>query len=131
MLAPDATRRLAGFAVNRIASTPINIVYLTKVFQEDGSFQTVERIEKRKCFLTNLTDSEIERLREGGITVTTGASVSIVGELVEIPNEFRIGASRFRAVKYSIAQGVSNFTLEQIPLGVQIVELGALVGAFT
>lgn len=125
MLGSGVTRGTLSFAASRLSRVPIEVVYLDKSERDDGSYSTKDRVELTKGFLTNLTDSDIERVREGGQTITSGAFVTLPYEIPEVPYEFRAAYSRYRPVKYSIAQGISVFTCERHSIGEAVVEADA------
>lgn len=121
----NATRGMLSFTVARFARDELDLVYAKKTANQDGSYDVKPNVQRVRGFLTDLTDSDIQRLKEGGITINSGAFASFPFEMTEIPLEIRSAAMRYKPVRYSISQGVSIFTLERHAIGQAIVEQNA------
>ena len=107
-----------SLAIRRRSETSLILLYKNVATKNgDGSFSLNPKQESAKGFLTALTQDEIKRLKDGGITVSSGAVVSIPYELVSVPDEILYDGSRGRVVKYSIAEGVSVLILETSIVG--------------
>lgn len=115
-MASYQTRNLLPLAVRRTTMELVNLVMSEKVFRDDGSFETIEDYVETRARVITLTSSEIQRLRENGITINSGFSISIIGELATVPDYILlVGSQVLRVVSYTFEAGVSIMLADALP----------------
>lgn len=116
MLYPQ-TRQLLPFAIQRTTMEEITLVFSDKTFQDDGSF-ILDPLDEQvvKARIIALTSNELQRLRDGGVTINEGVSVSVIGELVQVPDYVKFEIDQiYRVVRYTFEQGVSIMIVDTLP----------------
>lgn len=102
------TRDLLPFAVGRNAGETVDLLVLSPTPLADGSFSVVGSESDQAARVVNLSPSEIQRLREGGITISEGVSVSFVGEPVKIPDSVILASGvRVKVKHYTRSEGAT------------------------
>ncbi len=115
-MANEQTRNLLPYAITRTTMKLITFMFSEKVFQDDGSFQLVENPRDIKARIISLTSSELQRLRESGITINSGISVAINEELTQVPDYLILpGSEFFRVISFTFEEGVSVMTCDELP----------------
>lgn len=77
------TRGLQSMTAARIADVPCQVIFNHSILRDDGSSRNVTETIETMASVAPLQPTDIQRLREGGITVNNG--VSIVAE--KVPNK--------------------------------------------
>lgn len=121
----DQYRGVVSLAFSRLAKDAAELVFYDFSDNNDGSFETPKTTVPVKGFFTSLEAREIQRLREGGVTLNAGAYFSLPYELDRVPNEILCRGQNYAIIKPSIAAGTSVFLIDRKPLGVAQVEAGA------
>lgn len=116
----DVTRDLLSYAIGR--NTVETVVLVTLLPQEsaadDGSFSFYKEEIQAAARVVALTSSEIQRLREAGITLNRGFSVALVGERQKAPDQvIRADGTLLKVTAYTIEEGASVFLCDMPPLG--------------
>jgi hypothetical protein len=111
------TRNLLSLAVARNSGTNVILVFRTKTAIGDGSYSSVAKRVETKGFLVDLTETAIQRLNDSGVSLVTGAILSIPYELEVAPDEVYYSGYRGRVVKFVISGNVTIMTLETAPIG--------------
>lgn len=110
------TRNLAPYAITRTTMEKITLVFSDKVFKDDGSFETLDDMQEISARVIALTSAEIQRLVEGGVTINSGVSISLVGELAKVPDYIILtGSELMRIIRYTFEQGVSVMVCDMLP----------------
>lgn len=116
----DVTRNLLPYAIGR--NTVETVILVTLLPQEsaadDGSFSFYKEEIQTTARVVALTSSEIQRLREAGITLNQGFSVALVGERQKAPDQvIRADGTLLKVKAYTIEEGASVFLCDMPPLG--------------
>jgi len=121
----EITRNLHVYALTRQQSIEVALEYKEKIpsAANDGTFTNLITFDYRKGFLTALTDKELQRLIEGGLTIIKGATLSLNEELDKAPDRVLYNKTdeytyetAAKVVKYSIAEGITSLILDTEPL---------------
>lgn len=99
--------------------------YSVKAHQLDGSYLLSESQVVEKAGVVDLSEDQINRLQNGGITVNEGIVVTLPKELVFIPDSIIYGEDRYKILKNVISEHVTILTCGRIALGSAVVEAGA------
>ena len=119
------TRDLACFATNRTAGYLITLNYSTKVLQNDGSYVLTAAPTSVMADVVDLSEDQIQRLQEGGITINNGISISIPSELPKIPDTITFGQDTYTIMQDVISENTTVLTCSRKPIGTSLVEAGA------
>lgn len=113
------TRNLQVYALTRQQSIEVGLVYNTRIKNSDGTFTASLSTVTTMVFFTSITPKQIQRLREGGVTIAKGAVLSLNEELVSAPIEVLSNKqddytflTRAKVVDYSISEGVTVLILD-------------------
>ena len=114
-----ATRGVLTYATGRLASMSVLLISESKSLSPDGSFSLTQTEREVKCYLTELSNTEIQSLREGGISIISGVTCTINEELENIPDQVKhrkLASGEYADVsfvtKYSRAEGITNLILD-------------------
>lgn len=124
----DITRDLLPYAIGR--NVVEKVVLITLLSQpsadDDGSFTFYKEEIEADARVVALTSSEIQRLRESGITLNRGFSVALVGERQKAPDQVqRADGTLLKVTAYTIEEGASVFLCDAPPLGADGVAYGS------
>lgn len=113
------SRQLLPYACQRLRLSDIILVYQSKQLQADGSFRVTELEDAEKGYFTQLTTTEIQKLREGGMSITSGAQLTLSTEIEKIPDQVKhrkgkdgIYRDISRVIQYSRGEGITNLILD-------------------
>lgn len=95
------TRGLSGMTTNRIAEEACSLVYLTKIFQDDGSHSITPVPFDTKGSVVPLPAKEIQRLQEGGVVVRNGISIALAVAPKDRPDYVEVGTMKWRVITWS------------------------------
>lgn len=113
----DITRNLYPYAIGRNTVEQVTLVNLSNVLKDDGSFTVTRETIPKKARVVALTQSEIIRLIEGGITINQGISVSLSEMVTKVPDQIvRNDGLVLKVVIHSIQEGCSVFITDAAPL---------------
>jgi len=115
-----ATRDLLPYAIGRNVTETVVLVTLLaqESVNDDGSYSFYKEQIEAEARVVGLTSSEIQRLREAGITLNQGFSVALTGELTKSPDQVqRANGLLLKVVAYTIEEGASVFLCDAAPLG--------------
>ena len=124
----DITRDLLSYAIGRNVVETVTLITLLaqESAADDGSFSFYKEEVRAKARVVALTSSEIQRLREAGITLNQGVSVALVGERQKAPDQVqRADGTLLKVVAYTIEEGASVFLCDAPPLGADGVAYGS------
>ena len=114
-----ATRDLSQYTSQRMQINDIELVYEKKTLQADGSFSIVNEGVSDRGYVTDLDMTKIQRLRESGINIRSGAMVLMSGELEKIPDKVKHRKDKAgkyretsRVVEFNINAGVTVLVLD-------------------
>lgn len=110
MLSFPNTRNLLPYAITRARMSLAIFNFSEKVFNNDGSFTLNKTFEEIQSRIIELQPSDIQRLRENGVTITEGISVSIDRQLLTVPDSIEFNNKIYKVVSYTISEGASTFT---------------------
>lgn len=112
------TRDLLPYSIGRNVSEDVTLTVLGQTLQDDGSFNVAETTVIKKARVVPLTQSEINRLIAGGITINKGYSISFPGEVVKVPDLITLANGLLvRVVSFTVEEGASVFIASMPSLG--------------
>lgn len=120
-----ATRNLLCYAINRTAGYLVTLNFSGKTFNTKGFFDKTYAPVNKMAGVVDLSDDDIQRLRDGGITINFGIMVTIPEELANIPDSITYGDDRYKVEKSVISEHVSILYCSRWPLGSAVEEYGA------
>lgn len=113
----DITRNLYPYAIGRNTVETVTLVTLTQVFNNRGTYTNTPVAEEKKARVVALTQAEIIRLAEGGITANQGVSISLAEEVTKVPDRIkRANGVFYKIVVHSVQEGCSVFIADVAPL---------------
>ena len=121
----SVTRGLACFAASRVAGYLITLNYSTKVLQNDGSYTLTSAPISLMADVVDLSEDQIQRLQEGGITINDGISITIPSELPSIPDTITFGTDTYTIMQDVISENTTVLICSRKPFGTAIPEAGA------
>lgn len=124
----DVTRNLLPYAVGRNAVEAVVLItlYAQESAADDGSMSFYKEELQTNARVVALTSSEIQRLREAGITLNRGFSVALVGEKQKAPDQVqRADGTLLKVMAYTIEEGASVFLCDAPALGADGVAYGS------
>ena len=96
----------------------IETVVLAQVESGDGSFSDNPVQTPVLARVVDLQPNEIKRLMDKGITIQSGISVAIVGELVKAPDQIiRANGTIMKVVDFTISENATVLACDVMPLG--------------
>lgn len=120
-----ATRNLLSYTANRLNGYPITLNYSTKTLLDDGSFLVEQNPVNEMAYVVDLSEDQIQRLQNGGITVNNGISVMLPKMITQIPDSIVYGQDTYTILQNVLSEDVSIFLCGKKSLGAAIVEVGA------
>lgn len=116
------TRDLASLAISRNAGEPVILVVKNVTANGDGSYMSsLPGTYPAIARIVDLTPKEIQRLQDKGITINTGVSIAIVGELVKAPYQvIRENGVVLTVVGFTISENVSIMMAHTPAIGVAV-----------
>lgn len=113
------TRDLLKYASHRLQMLDVMLVYEQKTLADDGSFRIVETETETRGYLVELSTTDIKRLREGGINITRGVTLTLAEEIEKIPDRVKHkkdSTGKYRKVsrvaQFSRGEGITNMILD-------------------
>lgn len=113
------TRDLLVYASHRLRMIDVILVHEQKTLADDGSFRITKSEVEAKGYLVELSVTDIKRLREGGINITQGVTLTIAEEIEKIPDKVKhkkdkTGKYRCtsRVAQFSRGEGVTSMILD-------------------
>jgi len=119
------TRDLFSFAVSRQSGQEVDLVFEDSIQRLDGSFDVIQRVVPYMARVVDLSADEIQRLQEGGITIHSGASISIPYELEQTPDRILYNGATYKVVQAVPAENCSIFVVDKGAIGFSNVEAQA------
>jgi hypothetical protein len=103
------TKDLLSFAVSRNAGELVTLVTLTPISADgDGSYTPTIVETETLARIADLQPNQIKRLQDKGLTIHSGVSISIVGELEKAPDKVRrADGTEYKIVDFMIAENAS------------------------
>lgn len=116
------TRDLASLAISRNAGETVTLVVKNVTANGDGSYSAAPGTNPTAIArIVDLTPKEIQRLQDKGITINTGVSISIVGELAKAPYQvIRANGVILTVVEFTISENVSIMMAHTPAIGVAV-----------
>ena len=109
------TRNLLPYSIRRTTMDVVFLVYSEKVFNDDGTFERVENEVEFFARVIDLQPFEIQRLKEGGITLNTGKSVSIPIEILNTPDFIKFKNELYRVIQFTPREGATILLVDSLP----------------
>lgn len=103
------TRDLLSHAVSRNAGEQVTLITNTTLsFDGDGSYTATENEKSVRARVVDLQPNQIQRLQDRGLTVHSGVSISVVGELTKAPDRVRRSDGReYKIIDFTISENAS------------------------
>jgi len=121
----ELTRDLLPMAAARLAMFTIILNYSTKVFANEGHYNLTPAPQSVQADVIDLSDDEIQRLQDGGITVNNGIKITLYFEITSLPDTITYGLNTYTIIQSVINEGTSVLTCSRKPLGTAVPEAGA------
>ena len=124
------TRNLLCFSINRTAGYAVTLNFSGKTRNNDGSFTLVASQMVKMANVVDLSEDEIQRLQEGGITINSGIMVTIPEELDNIPDSITFDSGMYQSDTFKVERDVISenctiMTCSRLPIGHAVAEVGA------
>ena len=113
------TRNLLSFAVGRNAGEEVTLITnATLTFDGDGSYTPNKTETSIRARVVDLSPNQIKRLQDKGLTIHSGVSISVVGELAKAPDKVRrADGTEYKIIDFTISENASIFIGDLPALG--------------
>lgn len=110
------TRGLQSMTASRIADTKCKVIYNISELQDDGSSESTSKPIYTYASIVPLQPKEIQRLREGGITVRNGVSIVLVNVQDLRPDRIETGTQSWRILTWTFDSGTAVAACDEISI---------------